>query len=107
MGNNDIIPGFDDETNDSITLRLQKIVGIEAGLIVHTSGYIDTYSSVFFQNQILRAIEAGFLKIIFEMSGVSYISSTGYGAFTHFLRLVRPQNGDIVLNLRITTLLDG
>ena len=96
--NNDIVSGFDDRTEDSVTLKLQKIDGIEGGLIVYTSGHIDTYSSILFRRRIERAIEAGFLRLILEMSQVSYVSSTGWGTLAHLGRLVKPQNGELVLN---------
>jgi anti-anti-sigma factor len=96
--NNDIVPGFDDEKNDSIKLKLQKIEDMEGGLIVYASGYIDTYNVNFFRKPVERAIEAGYLRIVFELSRVNYISSTGFGAFPYFLKLVKPRNGDMVLN---------
>jgi anti-sigma B factor antagonist len=96
--NNDIVPGFDDEKNDSIKLKLQKIEDMEGGLIVYASGYIDTYNVSFFRKPVERAVESGYVRIVFELSRINYISSTGFGAFPHFLKLVKPQNGDMVLN---------
>jgi anti-sigma B factor antagonist len=96
--NNNIVSGFDDKTVDSIKLKLQKIEDMEGGLIVYVSGYIDTYNSILFQNRIEEAIEAGFIRLIIEMSQVTYVSSTGWGALTHFLELLKQRNGDIVLN---------
>lgn len=96
--NNDIVPGFDDEKNDSIKLTLQKIENMEGGLIVYASGYIDTYNVSYFRKPVERAIEAGYVRIVFELSRVNYISSAGLGAFPPFLKLVKPLNGDMVLN---------
>jgi hypothetical protein len=31
------------------------------------------------------------------MSGLYYITSTGFGTFTYLLKMVKPRNGDIVL----------
>jgi len=96
--NNDIVSGFDDEKNDSIKLRLQKIEEMEGGLIIYASGYIDTYNSPSFQKRVEKAIKAGFVRLVFELSGVNYISSTGLATFPQFLKLLRPRNGDMVLD---------
>jgi anti-sigma B factor antagonist len=95
--NNEIVPGFDDEKNDSIRMRLQKIQEVDKGLIIYATGYVDTYNAQFFQRSVERAIAAGFAKILFELSGVNYISSAGFAALVYFLRLVKPRNGDMVL----------
>ena len=95
--NNSIIPGFDTEKDDSLSINLRKADNVPHCLIVYLSGYIDTYNSSFFQKKITQAIEAGFVNLIFNCSSLNYVSSTGIGSFTVFLKLVKPKNGDIVL----------
>lgn len=96
-GNNDIVPGFDDEKDDSLRIRLQRIEGVENGLLLYLTGYIDTYNSNFFQKRVTKAIEGGFNRIVFHCSGLNYVSSTGIGSFTAFLKAVKPKGGEIVL----------
>jgi anti-sigma B factor antagonist len=96
--NNDIVPGFDDDKDDSVKLRLQNIDGMKEGLIIYASGYIDSYNYMTFQKRVDKAIETGFVRLLFEMSQVNYISSTGIGSFVYFLKTVRPRNGDLVLD---------
>lgn len=97
MSNNDIVPGFDEERDESLKIRLQKIDGTEGCLVLYLTGYIDTYNSNFFQKRVNRAIESGYTKLIFHCSGLNYVSSTGIGSFTAFLKAVKPRNGDLVL----------
>lgn len=97
MNNNDIVPGFDEEKDESLRIKLDKADGVEGGLILSLGGYIDTYNSNFFQKRINRAVEAGFTKLIFHCGGLTYVSSTGIGSFTAFLKAVKPRGGDIVL----------
>jgi len=97
MDNNAIVPGFDSEKDDSLTITLRKAENVNRGLFVYLSGYIDTYNSIFFQKQITKAIEAGFVNLIFNCSSLSYVSSTGIGSFTVFLKILKPKGGDIVL----------
>lgn len=95
--NNSIIPGFDNERDDSLTIVLRKAENIPQGIFIYLSGYIDTYNSNFFQKQITKVIEEGYINLIFNCSSLSYVSSTGIGSFTVFLKLIKPKGGDIVL----------
>ncbi len=95
--NNDFIPGFDDEKDDSLKINLEKIPDIDKGLIIYLNGYIDTYNSSFFQKRVSKIVEAGFVNLIFNCAALNYVSSTGIGSFTAFLKIVKPKGGDIVL----------
>ncbi|MDR2480298.1 MAG: STAS domain-containing protein [Treponema sp.] len=97
MTNNDIVPGFDDEKDDSLKIRLQKAAEVEGCLVLYLTGYIDTYNSNYFQKRVQRTVEAGFTRLIFHCGGLNYISSTGIGSFTAFLKSVKPKGGDLVL----------
>ncbi len=95
--NNSLIPGFNDEKDDSLKIQLEKAPSVEECMIVYLSGYIDTYNSVFFQKRVAKIIEAGYINIIFNCAALNYVSSTGIGSFTAFLKMVKPKGGDIVL----------
>ena len=97
MSNNDIVSGFDEEKDDSLKIRLQKIDEAEGCLVLYLTGYIDTYNSNFFQKRITKAVEAGYIRLIFNCAGLNYVSSTGIGSFTAFLKAVKPRGGDLVL----------
>jgi len=95
--NNEIVPGFDSESDNSLNLKLQKIEGMERGLVIYASGYIDTYNSNSFRKRAEKAVEAGFVRLVIDMSGVNFASSTGVGALIYLLKMVKPRNGDVVL----------
>ncbi len=97
MSNNEIVPGFDDEKDDSLKIRLQKFDNVDNCLALYLTGYIDTYNSNYFQKRINKAIENSFMKLIFHCGGLNYVSSTGIGSFTAFLKAVKPRGGDLVL----------
>ncbi|HUZ18791.1 MAG TPA: anti-sigma F factor antagonist, partial [Spirochaetia bacterium] len=52
MNNNDIVPGFDEEKDDSLKIRLQRVDEVENCLVLYLTGYIDTYNSNFFQKRV-------------------------------------------------------
>jgi len=95
--NNDIVNGFDDEKDDSLKIKLQQIPEADGCLVLYLAGYIDTYNSNYFQKRVQKAIEAGFIRLIFQCNGLNYVSSTGIGSFTAFLKSVKPRGGDLVL----------
>ena len=97
MINNDIVPGFDDERDDSLKIKLQQITDADGCLLLYLTGYIDTYNSNYFQKRVQRVIDAGYIRLIFQCGGLNYVSSTGIGSFTTFLKAVKPQGGDVVL----------
>ena len=97
MNNNDIVSGFDEEKDESLRIKLQKIDDIDGALVLYLTGYIDTYNSNFFQKRVTRAVEVGYTRLIFNCGGLTYVSSTGIGSFTAFLKAVKPRGGDVVL----------
>ncbi len=96
-GNDAIVPGFDDEKDDSLKIKLDKIEEAPRCLLLTLTGYIDTYNSNFFQKRVQKAIESGFVRLIFNCASLNYVSSTGIGSFTAFLKAVKPQGGDLVM----------
>jgi len=97
MVNNDIVNGFDEEKDESLKIKLQKVNEAEGCLILYLTGYIDTYNSNYFQKRIQKAIESGFIRLVFHCGALNYVSSTGIGSFTAFLKAVKPRGGDLVL----------
>ncbi|VDA99660.1 anti-anti-sigma factor [Olavius algarvensis spirochete endosymbiont] len=98
MPNNDeIVSGFDIETDDSLKIRLQRIDSVKGCLVLYMAGYIDTYNSNLFQKRVMKAIDSGYKKLIFHCGNLTYVSSTGIGSFTHFLKTVKPRDGELVL----------
>jgi anti-sigma B factor antagonist len=86
-----------DEQIEYLELRFQKVSSVQECVVVSMKGYIDTYNAPQFQRQVDKAIQAGYCRLIFDFSGITYISSTGIGAFTDFLKAVRPRGGDLVM----------
>ena len=97
MGNNDIVPGFDNERDESLNIKLENVPGVESCLAITLNGRIDTDNSAYFQKHIQKLVESGFTRLIFNCAGLDYVSSTGIGSFTSFLKLLKPRGGDLVL----------
>jgi anti-anti-sigma factor len=97
MSNNDIVPGFNDEIDKNLNIKLENVSGIKGCLILILNGRIDTDNSVYFQKHVQKLVEAGFTRLIFNCADLNYVSSTGIGSFTSFLKALKPRGGDLVL----------
>lgn len=96
MNSDLVVPGFNQQKCEHLEIKLQKIDKGDHCLSVHLTGFIDSYNSQSFQKKILKLIEAGFTKLIFNCRGLTYVSSTGIGSFTALLQCIKNKGGDIV-----------
>jgi anti-anti-sigma factor len=97
MDNDDIVPEFNSETNENLSLDLQKREDVEGCLVLALHGFIDTYNADFFQKQAKKAIETGYIHLIVNCAGLESVSSAGIGAFAVILKVLKSQDGDLVL----------
>ncbi len=95
MSNDEIVPGFDEACCDYLKVELQRVDGVDSCLALKLKGQIDAYSSRFFQRSVKRAIEAGFIHLIFILEGVDEISSSGVGIFLKLQKDAKGQGGNI------------
>ena len=95
---NDLIPGFDEITEETLKITLRRIPNVDKGCLISLTGFIDVYNSTFFQKQITRVINSDFYNLIFECSNLSSITSTGFGILTNLLKKVHFMGGEIVLS---------
>ena len=82
---------------DSLKITPMVVDGAENTVQLVLNGYLDTYNSPEFQSHINNLISTGIQCIIFNCNGLNYISSTGIGAFTAFLKMMKSKNGDMAL----------
>ncbi len=82
---------------DSLKITPMQVGGDGNSVQLILIGYLDTYNSPEFQSHINGLINSGIQTIIFNCNGLNYISSTGIGAFTSFLKLLKQKKGDMVL----------
>lgn len=95
MNNDDIVPGFDEEKDDSIKMQLQEID--DKCLVLYLKGRLDFYNYVNAKKRIDLAIDKGFVKLMADCRQVDYISSTGISVLVETLKKTKQKNGDFVL----------
>ena len=64
---------------------------------VRVDGVVDTLTSGELEDVIDALLKRGRFRIIFDLAGVDYISSAGWGIFISHIREVRDAGGDIKL----------
>ena len=72
---------------DSLKLIITEIPNNNDAVILKLDGLIDTYNSSLLQKEVLDTLS----------SKLTYVSSTGIGTFTVFLKSIKEKNGTIVL----------
>jgi len=82
---------------DSLRMQVEKDGDDSSLIFLNLKGFLDTYNSADFQREVNKIIEEGFTKILFNCSELNYVSSTGIGAFTSFLKTLKQKNGDMAL----------
>jgi anti-anti-sigma factor len=81
---------------DSLKLNIEDIANNSDAIILKLDGLIDTYNSSLLQKEVLNTLSS-YTKVIFDCSKLTYVSSTGIGTFTVFLKHVKEKNGTIIL----------
>jgi anti-anti-sigma factor len=82
---------------DSLKITPMVVDGVDNTVQLVLNGYLDTYNSPEFQSHVNNLINTGIQCLIFNCNGLNYISSTGIGAFTAFLKMMKSKNGDMAL----------
>jgi anti-anti-sigma factor len=78
--------------------RLDVRIAAEAGAsIVHLTGEIDMTNSPMLRDQLQAMIDRDPQRVIFEMSGVHYVDSSGIGTLVELKRKFRRGRGPVVL----------
>lgn len=98
--NDDIIPCFDHEKDNNLSISLKKVHENPDCIVISLLGYIDTYNAPFFQKQVDRIIESGFKNLIFDCAKLTYLSSIGIGSFMLFFKALQPKGNIVLLQLQ-------
>lgn len=65
--------------------------------IIKAKGYIDTITTQKIEKILINQIALKKYKLIVNLEKVSYINSSGWGAFLREIKEIRKENGDLVL----------
>ena len=89
-----LISNFNKDNND-VVLTLKELDSEGKKIVLSFQGYIDTYNSPKVSKVIDEIVEAkvnSLTSLIFDLSGLNYISSTGIGFLTEILQVCTSKN---------------
>ena len=70
---------------------------VEEISVVYLIGYLDAHTAPDFEKILQTLVDEDRVRIVVNLSGLSYISSAGLGVFMGFIEDVRKKGGDIKL----------
>jgi len=79
--NEDLVPGFDLESGEKPRIELARILRLEMALEVRVRGVIDAYNSAAFRTRMAKAIEAGFIFLVFDCRELRMNGKAGAAGF--------------------------
>jgi|Deesub1362B_J571_1020462.scaffolds.fasta_scaffold01522_6 anti-sigma B factor antagonist len=75
-----------------------RLVGYNKDIVyLKINGFVDTSTTPVLMQKLKSLIDKGYVQFIVDMSGVSYVSSAGWGAFVGEIKEIREGGGDIKL----------
>jgi len=96
--NKDIVPEFEEGAVENLGVRLQRVGGENNCLILKLAGTVDSYSADYLRHGVFRAIDYGFIRLIFDLGDVDHIASMGIGVFIAVQKAVTAKGGDVTLS---------
>lgn len=77
-----------------MSLKVEDQKGVK---VVKLEGKLDVNLSISVESELEKFVEAGDLFMVFDLSGVEYLSSSGLRVFISIMRKLKEKNGKLVL----------
>jgi RNA polymerase sigma factor (sigma-70 family)/anti-anti-sigma factor len=91
------LPDLVQKEDKGLHLTTEEVPDNTTAVILFIEGYIDSYNSDEFLEQVLTLLDSGFRLLVFECSKFSYISSTGIGAFAKIQNRITEAGGELAI----------
>jgi anti-anti-sigma factor len=98
MSNEGILPGFDEEVNKDLKIRLKKLQGKKSAIALELIGSIDAYNVDYLRRSVMKVIEAGFIFLTFALGRVDMVSSSGVATFISLNKVINETGGELILD---------
>lgn len=84
-------------TVDGIVVSVAAAAKPEDVSTIKVSGYLDTTTARELETALNDLLDKGLYKVVLDLSGVTYISSAGWGIFIGEIKDIRSHGGDLKL----------
>ena len=82
---------------DGIVVNVSAAKNAEGVSVVKVSGYLDTTTARDLESSLAGLLGKDCFRIVLDLSGVTYISSAGWGIFIGEIKEIRNHGGDLKL----------
>lgn len=89
--------GEGEDDGDGRCARFEDLLGIPGGLVVRFSGAMDRRAGSWFFGVVARRVEAGYIRLALDLSGLQWVPSPGIGHLTGILKAIKLRGGRLVL----------
>jgi anti-anti-sigma factor len=83
--------------NQNAELRLQKVDRIADCMVIQPQGELNSYNAESFRRQVMKIMEEGFRKLVFDCAQVPYMSSAAVGLLPGFLKEAKRRQGNMAM----------
>ena len=83
--------------NQTLEMKIQRVDAIEGCVVIRPKGGIDAYNTEAFRKQVLKVVEEGSSRLVFDCAEVPYMSSAAVGTCTIFLKQVKTRRGSMAM----------
>jgi anti-sigma B factor antagonist len=98
MSNDDILPGTDADRCEGLEISVRRVDEVEGCVVAALDGEVGMYNAACFHRRIMNVVNAGFVRLVFDLRNVSYYAAPGAGTLPSVLKTVKPHGGDVVLS---------
>ncbi len=93
--NEALVPGFDEEEGDRLSIILEGSGYDDRILILHLGGRIDTYNADYFERAIGKINATGYNRLLFMCGELNHVSASGVEAFSKIATRLKASGGAI------------
>ena len=94
---NELVPGFDDEKISGVTVTLKVVDQLSDTLIVIPNGELNTENTIKFEKRIKMVRHTGFKRLLFDFTGLHYLSSVAISFFVQLDNSLKEEGGALIL----------
>jgi anti-sigma B factor antagonist len=85
------------DASQVVSMSVERVPAIDGCTIIRPAGSIELYNMESLRKQVLRVLEEGYSRLIFDLAEVPFMSSAPVGVCTTFLKEAKSRGGNIAM----------
>jgi anti-sigma B factor antagonist len=84
-------------SNQNVEMKLLKVDRVTDCIVIQPQGELNSYNAESLRRQVMKVMEEGFRKLIFDCAQVPYMSSAAVGLLPGFLKEAKARQGNMAM----------